>query len=251
MIPTSTGPGHVEVEGCLNFRDAGGWPCRGGHLKRNRLFRADDPIRITETGRARVEALGVSAVIDLRQHHQYVRSEGFVADRNRVHHRPLVDKVIDIDAPPSLGRPEDLTDVYDGMLERSTTQLADVVDLIADHISEGAVIVHCAFGKDRTGLVIALVHAALGVSAADIAADYARSNGPAQCRRAWILASLRPDDPPLARMPEYLFTAPAEAMEVLLQRMTDRYGSLQAWAESLPLTRGSLHALRRHLVQPD
>ncbi len=249
-IPTSLGPGHLDIEGCLNFRDAGGWAADGGRVRRARLYRADDPIRLTDRGRASVEALGLSAVIDLRQHAQYIRSEGFVRDRLQVHHRPLVDRVIDLDNPPRLEQPSDLTDLYDEMLDRSQTQMGEVLDLVADHIASGPVLVHCAYGKDRTGLAVALIHAALGVGADDIVADWARSDGPAMARRQWIIDTLRPDDPPVRHAPPYLFTAPAPAMAELLARMARRHGSLTGWVHSLPLTPGTLATLRAHLIEP-
>ena len=58
----------LEIEGCFNFRDAGGWPTAAGMTMRpGVLYRGDAPERLTADGRAAVEALGLTCVVDLRQ----------------------------------------------------------------------------------------------------------------------------------------------------------------------------------------
>ena len=57
------------------------------------------------------------------------------------------------------------------------------VEIIAAHVSDGPVLVHCMAGKDRTGIVVALVQAAIGVPLDSIVEDYARSDAPTRLRR--------------------------------------------------------------------
>ena len=97
--------GRLDIEGCLNFRDAGGWRTTDGQTMRtDALYRGDDPVRLTAAGRRAVERLGIRAVVDLRQPVQVARSAGFL-DPSATFHRPLVDRVIDIDNPPPLAEP--------------------------------------------------------------------------------------------------------------------------------------------------
>lgn len=247
--PTVTDEGHLPIEGCTNFRDAGGWELAdGGRMRLARLYRADDPLRITEAGRRAVDALGLATAVDLRQHAQFVRGPGFLP-AERTAHIPLVDRVIDPDNPPTITEPSDLTDLYDGMLDGSREPIARALDTIAGGLAEGPVLVHCAFGKDRTGLLCALVQAAVGVSAASIVEDYGRSDMPTRSRRAWTLAEPLHDDPPTAHVPPMLFTAPATAMRVLVDRMAERHGSLADWAASFPTRPDTLERLRRELTE--
>ena len=251
MVPRvlqMTDPGHIDVDGCVNFRDVGGWSTvDGGVVERGRLYRSDDPIRITTTGREAVDRLGLAMVVDLRQQSQFSRSPGFV-EPARTAHIPLVDQVVDHREPPPLDTPTDIADLYVGMLEESRDQVGRVLDVVADALPDGPVLVHCAFGKDRAGLITAIIHSAIGVRREDIVADYVRSDAPAQRRRATLIDDPSPDDPPVARLPATLFRAPAETIELLLDRVVDEYGSLDAWVESFPIANGTIERLRAQLV---
>lgn len=246
---TSLPDWHVAVDGCTNFRDAGGWPLgRAERMRTGALYRSDDPVRLTPTGRAAVDAIGLAAVVDLRQHSQFVRSPGFLPAERTVH-VPLLDRVIDPDAPPRLVEPADMADLYVGMLERSHGPLGRALDAVAANLVHGPVLVHCAYGKDRAGLVTALVQAAIGVPATAIAADYHRSHEPSRRRRAWMLAEPLPDDLPTSHVPPFLFSAPVETMDVLLAMMTAEHGSLAAWAASFPCSHKTIEALRHELIE--
>lgn len=239
---------HVDVAGCVNFRDAGGWrTVDGGAVRRGRLYRSDDPIRIEPDGRRAVDRLGLAMVVDLRQQTQFSRTPGFV-ERERTSHIPLVDQVVDHADPPPLDTPRDIADLYAGMLDQSRQQVARVLDVVADHVTNGPVLVHCAFGKDRAGLIIAIIHAAIGVRPDDIVADYVRSDAPARRRRAAMIERPLDDDPPVARLPENLFRASAETMELVLDRAVEQHGSLGGWVATFPTAPSTVERLRANLI---
>lgn len=238
----------VDIEGCFNFRDAGGWPAENGIMRRGVLYRGDAPERLTAAGRASVDALGLTCVIDLRQKRFVEISLGF-ADDAMTHHIELVDQMIDYNNVPRLQDPVDLTNMYIDLIGRSEPQLVRAIDTAADHVAGGPVLVHCTAGKDRTGLVVALIQAAIGVSLESIADDFHRSDAPSRRRRAAMLASPVTGDPPVAKSPEFLWTAPREAMYLLAGRAAEQFGSLQAWPRALGVSEATIEKLRIGLVE--
>lgn len=233
----------IDVGGCWNVRDAGGWPAADGQtMKTGVLYRSDDPIRITGAGRATIEALELAGVIDLRQAHQVERSAPFI-DEFRTHHIPLVDQVINTDSPPPLDTPEDLGALYLDMYDRGKGQMVASIELIAA-TPESPWLIHCAAGKDRTGILVAALKVAVGVSADDIVAEYALSDGPVIGRRESMIANPLPDDPDLSKSPKFLWTAPPGAMAAFLDLIAERYGSLQAWPKGLGISADGVERLR-------
>ncbi len=242
-----TPPTHLDIDGCFNVRDAGGWPTVDGRrMATGILYRADDPVRLTELGRQAIVDLGLRAVIDMRQQSQIDR--GYFFDEDLTHHIPLVDRVIDIDDPPRLDHPADIVELYEDMVERGSAQIVRAIETVAVNIADGPVLVHCVAGKDRTGLLVALIHAAIGVTTESVIAEYALSDEPTRQRRAAMIASPLPDDPPVERSPELLWTAPAETMRLLTERIVERHGSLGAWPEVVGVGAETVAQLRERLL---
>jgi protein-tyrosine phosphatase len=239
---------HLDIDGCFNVRDAGGWPTDdGGRMVTGALYRADDPVRLTARGRACIAQLGLRAVIDLRQQAQFDRGHTF-GPADITHHIPTVDRVIDVDNPPRFEEPTDIVGLYEDMVERGGAQLVRAVDTVAEHIVDGPVLVHCVAGKDRTGLVVALIQAAIGVTVDSIIAEYTLSDAPTRRRRDAMISRPMSGDPPVGRSPALLWSAPAEAMTLFAQGVTDRHGSMAAWPAALGVSPPTIERLRGRLL---
>lgn len=146
----------LEVDGTRNTRAFGqpAWLVRSAH-----------PDELTDAGTAALQAVGVSVVVDLRE--PVERERAAATHGLPVVHVPLYGLP---DGPPKTGTLEGVADL---LLRERMPQLTRAVAAIAD--AEGAALVHCAVGKDRTGLVVALTLLAAGASRAQVVADYARS----------------------------------------------------------------------------
>jgi protein-tyrosine phosphatase len=239
----------IDIEGTFNFRDAGGLPTTdGGTTRVGVLYRADAPDRLTAVGRAAVEQLGLRCVIDLRQTYLFEGTQAF-ADMAITHHIELVDQVIDIERPPTFDGPADVAALYVDLLERGGKQFVTTVELVAAHVGLGGVLIHCTAGKDRTGLAIALIQAAIGVDAESIVADYAKSHEPAARRRAAMIANPGPVDPPVHRSPPVMWTAPPEAMRIVLDAAVDEFGSLEKWPLGVGVSSAAIEQLRAGLLE--
>jgi protein-tyrosine phosphatase len=167
---------HVDLEAASNFRDLGGYTTADGRLVRwRRLFRADSLHLLTDTDLELARELGLRTVIDLRSHSELDRVGRYPVDRHEVtlHHLPVFAtlkeigdeiRVIPDDAPPG--------HIYIVMAALGPDSLATAMRLLADADTYPAVF-HCTAGKDRTGILAALVLAVLGVPTDTIVADYA------------------------------------------------------------------------------
>lgn len=239
----------IDIEGTFNFRDAGGLPTTdSGVMRSGRLYRADAPDRLTPAGRAAVEQLGLSCVIDLRQTYLFEGTQSF-SDLAITHHIELVDQVIDIERPPSFDGPADIAALYFDLLQRGRGQFVKTVELAAANVRQGRMLIHCTAGKDRTGLAIALIQAAIGVEADSIVANYAKSHEPAARRRAMMIADPRPGDPPVHRSPPEMWTAPPEAMRIVLDATVDEFGSLEKWPLGVGVSAPAVELLRAGLLE--
>ena len=171
MGPTACADRFVALAGADNVRDLGGLPARdGARTRRGRLLRGELTPFLTE---ADVELLatdrGLRTVVDLRTATEVREAPGAWAQRGvRTVHTPLPLG----EAAPIPGVDVELVAVYLGFLERDPAPLLAALDVLLDPESHPA-LVHCAAGKDRTGVVSAILLALLGVPRPAIAADFA------------------------------------------------------------------------------
>lgn len=162
----------VPFAGALNFRDVGGYPVTGGGLTRWRaVYRSDSLHYLTDGDLAAFDALGVKAVYDLRRPGEIARSPG---PRKHV---CMEIASGDLAAWPtaSLRTRRDgeewLAADYLSMLARAAPAFGRLLARLSDDQRLPAV-VHCLGGKDRTGMVIALLLTALGVDRGTVLDDY-------------------------------------------------------------------------------
>lgn len=230
----------------FNFRDVGGYAGQDGRTVRwRRLYRSDSLHRVDEIDREAFAALGVRTVIDLRRPHEVQRDgrvpayDGLTYRHIHPEHRAWSEA--QYDQQMSLARY--LADRYRDLAETGARGLADAVGVIADPVA-APVVVHCVAGKDRTGLVCALTLSVLGVSDADIAADYALSTEASERFSSWIAEAMPEAEPP----PAPFLASPAEAMSLFLTELRERHGSTEAYLLAGGLTGTQLATLRDHLL---
>ena len=194
------GPGgrFVPLRGCVNFRDLGGYPGRDGRrVKAGRLFRSDALQDLTPEDAVYLkDGLGLAAIIDLRNTDEAARDgTGLLPGLGLSYaHFPLLDGR---GIPPIAERPADghsnagpgaagwgrnrrelvhrLSDIYLWILDNSGGQLAAAVNAIAGRLDRPLVF-HCSAGKDRTGMLAALLLELLGVAPEIRAVDYLLTN---------------------------------------------------------------------------
>ncbi|MFI9814602.1 tyrosine-protein phosphatase [Saccharothrix variisporea] len=225
---------HLPWDGCYNARDLGGLPAGDRLTRRGAVVRSDAPDRLSAEGWAAVRAHGVRTILDLRNPSERgPEPAGFT-----VLHVPIDDEddvemwteiwESGINGTPLYFRP---------VLERKAHLLAEAVTAVAE-AEPGGVLVHCAAGRDRTGLVSMLLLALVGVAPEDIADDYELSTA----RLAPGFAALgMPDQGPYIEMA--LAAKGVTAREAVLSVLADHDVE-----ELLDLPGPTLAALRERLL---
>jgi protein-tyrosine phosphatase len=107
---------------------------------------------------------------------------------------------------------------------------------------------HCAAGKDRTGVVAAIVLDVLGVGDEDIADDYSLSRLGMDRFKAWILETYPEAADAMSDQPQAFLDAPAEAMHLFLSGLRERYGSADEYAAAHGVSADVLDAVRENLL---
>jgi protein tyrosine/serine phosphatase len=145
----------------------------------------------------------------------------------------------------------DLVELYAAMVDNAGARIADVARLVA--ASEGPSLVHCAVGKDRTGVSVAILLSAVGVNRADIVADYDATgpNMPAVLSRYQAIAQARSKDSEpfdFSTLPPGLLDTNTAAIEAVLDVVEAHDGGAAGWLLAHGLTDAELEQLRTRLV---
>jgi protein-tyrosine phosphatase len=225
----------VEMEGCFNFRDLGGYDAGDGRtVKWQRLFRADGLQRLSSTDLKQLGDLGLATVIDLRtgQELQEVGRISWPEPDLAYHHLPMLDVLPDRTSYPAWVDASYVADRYAGMLEKGADAMAEALLILADPAAYPAVF-HCAAGKDRTGLLAAVVLGLLGVSDEDIITDYALSQEAMGRMLAWLRAERPEIREQIESSAAAIVAAEPDTMSLFIQQLRQRYGSFSSYAESL------------------
>jgi protein tyrosine/serine phosphatase len=246
MLTASQGR-HIAFSECFNFRDLGGYRTHAGQSVRwRRLFRSAAVHGMTPDDAAyAADVLGLCTVVDLRSPEELARSGRGLLFLGRVRHVHLpvtrsqavrAEAAATVDDPESL--PMDV--VYQGMLTRSGPQMAGLLRLLASP-SSYPVLVHCAAGKDRTGLAAAVVLSVLGVSDEDIVQDYIMSNAllPKAGRSRMATAVADPGGLPPVQ---------ASSMEGLLAKTRSTFGSMCGYLLAQGVDDAVLSRVRENLL---
>jgi protein-tyrosine phosphatase len=247
---------HVEFEACFNFRDLGGYETTDGHTVRwNTLYRADTLHRFTASDIETFNALGLRTVIDLRSGTEiddYGRLEGAHAELTW-HHVPMLDKVKlaprdGDDSPPLPATTMAPGEGYVYIVETFAESVASVFALLAGDTLPA--VFHCTAGKDRTGIVAAMLLDVLGVDDEVIASDYVLTERSRSRSTAWILENEPEFAAWLAQVPPEHRVVTHDMILGFLTGLRAKYGSPAQFLLAHGVSADQLDALRARLLVP-
>lgn len=249
-VPTSPSR-RIDLERSFNFRDLGGYRGVGGRTVRWRtLFRADGLHRLSPADLATLADLGLHTVVDLR-------TAGELEARGRIewpsgelafHHLPLMDVLPPATDYQQWSEPAHVADQYARMLTDGAAAIGSAVDLLCRPASY-PLVYHCTAGKDRTGIISALVLRLLGVPDADIVADYALSAGAMVRMLAWLRRTQPVAAAEIEASAAAIVAAEPETMARFLDGLDERHGGAEAYVAALGRP-DAADTLRGLLLQP-
>lgn len=254
----------IELTGIHNFRDYGGYATAGGgRVVTGRLFRSGQHRDATPEDLERVGELELGTVIDLRgdserRDHPCLRHPDFKASVHYVPGEtagqalaPHVEAAAEVETAEDARRA--MVRIYQEMPFRPN--LIAAFRLYFDALAErdGAHLLHCLAGKDRTGVAVALLHDQLGVHPDDIMADYLLTNVAGNID-ARIAAGARVVRENFGRSMEdaavrALMSVQPEFLETAFEAIRSRYGSTRAYlSEALGLRSEQVQRIAERLV---
>jgi protein-tyrosine phosphatase len=238
----------LEWEGCLNVRDLGGHPTEdGGETRMGAVVRADSVRKLTPAGWEALLAYGVRTIVDLRQSWELADDSPEELPVDVVHVSFFRD--IPFEEQMALGAlwleaPDEVSAVrtaYLDLLARNGENVAAAVSAVA-RAPEGGVLIHCAGGKDRTGILAALVLRLAGVSVADIAVDYGLSAE--YLRPSWSVWVDDAGDEAERALRLRLTASPPEALEQVLEALEREHGSVRGYLRGAGVSQEELELVR-------
>jgi protein-tyrosine phosphatase len=158
----------LDWSGCRNARDLGGLSTVDGHKVRvGALVRSDSHDGLTVAAIEAVRGGSVSRIVDLRWGWECESNPSPFAGDQIYRHVPMLNDVLNYAPPP---------DTYAPMLDHNRKRIGEAFSAVAE-APAGCVVLHCQAGKDRTGVLTALLLTVAGVAPPDVADDYALTDG--------------------------------------------------------------------------
>ncbi|MBB5918639.1 hypothetical protein BJY24_007551 [Nocardia transvalensis] len=242
----------VDLDGIDNLRDLGGLPVNGGGTTRSGIAYRSSTLQHASAAdlSTLLGPIGLRTLIDLRLPDEVAR-EGYgalgAAPVRRVNlpvRKSPRSSLAARDLVPDRTR-VDLVDLYAQLLAGSAGEIAAAVRLVADS-DRHAVVFHCAAGKDRTGVLTAVLLDAVGVPAEIIAADYELTNE--RMARVRERLDALPSYRGLPAANTGILTVDAEVMARFLDNLRSDHGGAAEWLRAQAVSKEVLEALRGSLT---
>ena len=238
------------LDGAFNFRDLGGYETvTGKTLKWRTLFRSDDLFRLSIADYHTFEAIGIRTVVDLRTDVEANQRGRFALDGTNIsyYQHSLPDISVESEDDEEITGSDYIFHRYKQILLYGTAQIVEVLALLSNRNNIPAVF-HCAVGKDRTGLMAALILDSVGVDRSQILDDYALSAQSIEAMLCWLDKQLPQLGAQIRALPAAVMKADPENLLRVLQWIDKRWGGTAKYLREIGVTSTAMANLNRILL---
>jgi protein-tyrosine phosphatase len=240
-----------ELESIFNLRELGGYATEDGRVTRwGVLLRAGNLDKASLADQSHLIAYGVGHILDLRDPWEQANyPDAFTSHADVLYQNlPIVgDGVLKDEA--SLRYMEEalrLSDTYWLMMTTCQSQIKSIIEGIANR-QAGCSLIHCAVGKDRTGIIAALVLAAVGVPETSIVEDYALTELQIAPVKNRLLREAADTGRDLARLERDISAYPQTMLDIWAN-LRQHYGGATGYLKAIGVTDQTLQQLRGRLL---
>ena len=246
----------MNIKSVMNFRDIGGIPARdSGMIKQGMIFRSANPDNISRRDISMLHELNIKTIVDLRAPQEIKKHRRTIVNASTLSLPLDFQKTTRERLKPYLykkGSEKILSDIsnqlYQDILDASAPAFRQVIDLLVS--GEGSpILIHCFAGKDRTGIIVALILLALGADRKYIIDDFLKSNDallPYFRKRLMfrkiITFGYFPSDVML-----YVITVKQRNIDSIIDRVNNHYGGIEGYLASTGFDISKLKDLREKL----
>ena len=251
---------HIPLASIQNLRDLGGYSTADGRTTRWGTFlRSAGMSKLNRDDQQTMVDYGVGAVVDLRSHQKIKDEPNPFADHDDVvyHHFDFWgDRMTGYQSSPaSLTQDAKLADLYRAGFPACEAIIGEIMTTLADG-GDHATVFHCGAGKDRTGMIAALLLGLAGVPNQTIAADYALTEDyldePLRDHSnpdPMFMPGAGLDNAEVAELPLYFHSCLPGTMAMALAFLDDEYGGVEAYVRKTGLSDTQINQLRSKFVE--
>lgn len=214
----------INLEKMYNTRDLGGYETQDScYTKTHRFVRAASPALMTQADQEKLYDYGVRIEVDLRGNFEREKAPSKLEEYKDIEYFN-VDLLagIDVDViPKDMREFKSMADLYIMMLDYCKPKIKEVFTIFLEHL-ETTILFNCSAGKDRTGVIAALLLDLAGCHDYDIVKDYMESFENIQPMYEMLLSGVGEDQENfLASKPQY--------MMLFLDHLRENYGSAKTY----------------------
>ena len=233
---------HLKIPGCLNLRELGGYQTTNGkYIKPRTLLRSDSLHRLPVSSQQQLIDYGIKTIIDLRSSLEVAKEAYLLSNRTEIEYfnlplvhenkRNIIESIKD----------KTLLELNIHLLQERANSIKTILETVAT--KQAPILIHCAVGKDRTGIISALLLAIAGVSVETIAQDYNLSD----VHLASLYDQMRPQA--VRENFTHLLESPPQTMIDTFSYLKLHYGGIKGYATNIGLDSHLYQRLQTMLVQ--